>query len=509
MLSLSADGQVWLEGERLAWPTLPPPPMTAEHEHASPRWWKVRERLRELCAALQANRMARTVDVVVEEGVTVELLVDFLGEGVRGNGFELVSLVSEATPNPVHFHGFDYAAWSRVPGPTLWVTRGPDAGLEWLLTSPVVGGLPRPADRRYQPEVVSRYLADLRAWWGLDRIFGFVLPRAYLWSEVAPPLAALDRDGVAFYGNFMLEDVEPERAQLRVNDAGRAAWLYREAIGETIESLKNPPRDFPHALSRLVIHCWQGKQEWFHYWSAAIWGKHPGPDLLQRLATPLDDPLTEAVDLLWWIEGLPTAPAEVDSPADALGARLLALAARDPGVLSPAECRDFETWRFLAFARYFAREGEPPGADLHEAWRAVRESARDAAGEDLATLSLRLLARRLGPDVQGARVASEAPDAAEVALLRAAIGERMQWPAPPAAAEHDWLGWYLGLEALYETGGPEWHRCRRELPFVLRDLQRTDGSFLGPWPATGAGAATWGEVYSTTLAVLCLDRAGR
>ncbi|HEY1067221.1 MAG TPA: hypothetical protein VGE52_13965 [Pirellulales bacterium] len=75
----------------------------------------------------------------------------------------------------------------------------------------------------------------------------------------------------------------------------------------------------------------------------------------------------------------------------------------------------------------------------------------------------------------------------------------------PGQGEVNDYYWYYGSLALHERGGPDWDRWNEELQRTLVGRQRQDGSMAGSWDPRGVWGGHGGRVYSTAVAVLCLE----
>jgi hypothetical protein len=69
----------------------------------------------------------------------------------------------------------------------------------------------------------------------------------------------------------------------------------------------------------------------------------------------------------------------------------------------------------------------------------------------------------------------------------------------------DLYAWYYCTQALAQAGGDEWRSWWRALRNALVENQRDSGNFAGSWDPVGCWGEVGGRVYSTALAVMCLQ----
>jgi hypothetical protein len=80
---------------------------------------------------------------------------------------------------------------------------------------------------------------------------------------------------------------------------------------------------------------------------------------------------------------------------------------------------------------------------------------------------------------------------------------------PPLWSEHgtthDFYYWYYATFALFQMGGERWARWNDKLKAALLTSQRRDGHAKGSWDPLDPWGEDGGRIYSTAMAVLCLE----
>jgi hypothetical protein len=89
-----------------------------------------------------------------------------------------------------------------------------------------------------------------------------------------------------------------------------------------------------------------------------------------------------------------------------------------------------------------------------------------------------------------------------IKLGRLQIKEFLPEWGPPKL---DLYGWYYNSHALVQVGGPVRKPYARALLKALLPNQETEGGLAGSWPPVGPWGSQGGRVYSTAMAVLCLE----
>ncbi len=87
-----------------------------------------------------------------------------------------------------------------------------------------------------------------------------------------------------------------------------------------------------------------------------------------------------------------------------------------------------------------------------------------------------------------------APDGA---ARDAVLAEKPQWPTTTQSA--DFLGWYLGTLACYQSGGEAWATWQQALLAASLPHQRTDGACAGSWDPVDVRGKEGGRVAATAL----------
>ena len=165
-------------------------------------------------------------------------------------------------------------------------------------------------------------------------------------------------------------------------------------------------------------------------------------------------------------------------PADSgdmsqFGWQVLALrSAKQSGLIVPGNTRDLMR-RFLASCNTGARGGL---AAYRPGFGATR------------TMTAESLACRMWLDVH--RSPEQIKEAADYIVLQL-----------PNRARPDLYYWYYGSLSLRQVGGPAWESWSGALKQVVPSLQLSDGS----WAADTKWGGYGGKVYSTAMAVLCLE----
>jgi hypothetical protein len=72
-------------------------------------------------------------------------------------------------------------------------------------------------------------------------------------------------------------------------------------------------------------------------------------------------------------------------------------------------------------------------------------------------------------------------------------------------ATHDFYYWYYATFALFQMGGERWARWNEKLKLALLRSQRRDAHAAGSWDPLDPWGADGGRIYSTAMAVLCLE----
>jgi hypothetical protein len=79
-------------------------------------------------------------------------------------------------------------------------------------------------------------------------------------------------------------------------------------------------------------------------------------------------------------------------------------------------------------------------------------------------------------------------------------------PITSDLGRRDYYYWYYATNALHHAGGSPWFRWNQEMRQVLPSLQNQTGRELGSWPPQGdPHGDAGGRLYSTVLAILCLE----
>jgi hypothetical protein len=77
--------------------------------------------------------------------------------------------------------------------------------------------------------------------------------------------------------------------------------------------------------------------------------------------------------------------------------------------------------------------------------------------------------------------------------------------ATPASGEMNLYYWYYATMALFQLQGDDWQTWNAALQQRLLDSQETHGTLAGSWPTSTVWGGYGGRVYTTAMAVLCLE----
>ncbi len=105
---------------------------------------------------------------------------------------------------------------------------------------------------------------------------------------------------------------------------------------------------------------------------------------------------------------------------------------------------------------------------------------------------------------------------AEALFCRVLLGTPRDDPSMQEAADYlmqhlpqphrpNYYYWYYGTLGLYHLQGPRWERWNRALTDTLLRLQEKQGADRGSWPERSAWGGYGGRVFTTSLAVMCLE----